>query len=205
MYARQGLYHLSHAHSPFCISYFSNRVSFFWLGWPVLQFSLFMPPPHSWDYGYTLPYSQLRWDFATFFQVLEFELRITCLLGKHTTTGARPCLQPFWSLVIFQAGLEFLPWVCLSSWFSYLRPLASWDHRCASLLLLIDWDGDLTNSLPGLALNCDPPDLCHLTRWDYRSALLCLVSESWLFHWLVFLHLSASSWASLFPETQCWN
>jgi hypothetical protein len=29
----------------------------------------------------------------------------------------------------------------------------------------------LTNYLPELALNCNPPDLCLLSSWDYRLKL----------------------------------
>jgi hypothetical protein len=39
----------------------------------------------------------------------------------------------------------------------------------------------LTNHLPGLALNRDPPDLCFLSSWDYRCehqcpACFCLIT-----------------------------
>jgi hypothetical protein len=33
----------------------------------------------------------------------------------------------------------------------------------------------LKNYLPGLASNCDPPDLCLLSSKDYRMSLWCLV------------------------------
>jgi hypothetical protein len=31
---------------------------------------------------------------------------------------------------------------------------------------------------PGLALNCDPPDLCLLSSWDYRRDHQCPASDS---------------------------
>jgi hypothetical protein len=49
--------------------------------------------------------------------------------------------------------------------------LCLWDHRYA-LSHLADWDRDLTYFLLRLALNCDPPDLCLLSSWDYRVELL---------------------------------
>jgi hypothetical protein len=33
------------------------------------------------------------------------------------------------------------------------------------------------NYLPGLASNCDPPDLCLLSSWDYRHFFVCPFSS----------------------------
>jgi hypothetical protein len=57
MLAVQILYHLSHAPTPFCFSYFPDRVSCFLMGLmldydPSTQLHGF---PHSWDYRNTLP------------------------------------------------------------------------------------------------------------------------------------------------------
>jgi hypothetical protein len=41
--ARQALYHLSHASSPFCVSYFSDMVLCFCLGLPQTMILLLMP------------------------------------------------------------------------------------------------------------------------------------------------------------------
>jgi hypothetical protein len=44
------------------------------------------------------------------------------------------------------------------------------------------------NSLPGVALNCDPPDLCLLSSWDYIGEPLAAgKSEGFLFVCFVFL------------------
>jgi hypothetical protein len=46
-------------------------------------------------------------------------------------------------------------------------PPTNWDNSCAQHAQLVYWHGSLTNFLPGLVLNCDPPDLCFSSIGDY--------------------------------------
>jgi hypothetical protein len=87
--ARLALYHLRHAPTLFYCSYFSNRISWFFLGWPGLWYPCLWLL-HIWDHWHIPPHVNywLRWGF--------------------------------------------------------------------------------TNFLPNLTWNCDPPDLCLLSNWDYR-------------------------------------
>jgi hypothetical protein len=67
--ARQVLYHLRHAPSPFCFSYFSDRVSYFLPRADLRLKSSYTGLPLSWNHKYTPPCSAswLRWGLANFF------------------------------------------------------------------------------------------------------------------------------------------
>jgi hypothetical protein len=67
----QVLYHLSHASSPFCFSYFSCSVSHLCLGWSG-PWSFFFFLPCSWDYRCVSSCAAylLRWALANFLPVL---------------------------------------------------------------------------------------------------------------------------------------
>jgi hypothetical protein len=54
----------------------------------------------------------------------------------------------------------------------YVAEMAGTRHYAQ---LFIGCHGGLTNFLPRLALNHDPPDLCLLISWDYRCGLQCPV------------------------------
>jgi hypothetical protein len=66
----------------------------------------------------------------------------------------------FWlrSCIFALAGLRWQP--------SYL--LCSWDYRCTTQCLSFHPGGVSLTFLPRLASNHSPPDLYHLSSWDYR-------------------------------------
>jgi hypothetical protein len=118
--------------------------------------------------------------FVFVFSVLKLKLRALKLLCRHSTTWATS--PPFFALVIFQAGSHlfffFLPRqactvIFLPSASHVARTIGTGHHA-----QLIDWDGGVTNFLPGMALNCNPPDLCLLSSWGYRHKPLCLAGNS---------------------------
>jgi hypothetical protein len=82
--------------------------------------------------------------------------------------------QGLFAFIIFQIkSLVFVPgWPGLqSSYFSFPH---SWDdrHTTMSSFYWLRWD--LTNFLPKLG-NCDPPNLCFPSSWDYMHELPCPV------------------------------
>jgi hypothetical protein len=65
--ARQVLYHLNHASSPFCLKYFSNKVSNLCPGRPGLPAAYSCFPSSQNDRCTTIPsFYRLRWDFFFF-------------------------------------------------------------------------------------------------------------------------------------------
>jgi hypothetical protein len=62
----------------------------------------------------------------------------------------------FWSVVGFELKAS-----CLLSFTTRVTPPALFGLGIFEI-------GGLVNYLPGLASNCDPPDLCLLSSWDYR-------------------------------------
>jgi hypothetical protein len=89
------------------------------------------------------------------------------LLGKCSTTWATP--PALFALVIFQVKScdSPLPFMALDhdppTYASHC-----WDYR-GTLPCLACWlRWELSNFLPGLALNCNPSDLCLQSNWDYR-------------------------------------
>jgi hypothetical protein len=98
--------------------------------------------------------------------VLGFELRAMPLLDRCSTPWAMP--QHF-CFSYFLNGISLLcpgwpgPQSC------YLSVLCKWDDRCTPLCPAFYWlIWGLTNFLPRLALNHDPPNLYLLSSWDYR-------------------------------------
>jgi hypothetical protein len=99
------------------------------------------------------------------------ELRYLCLLGKCYSTWAIP--PAFFDFRLsFGYSLMFLPGAGLdSNLLAYSLPY-NWEHRHIHHAWLISWDGGLANFLPGLASNCNLPDLCLPSSRDYRCELL---------------------------------
>jgi hypothetical protein len=107
--------------------------------------------------------------YFIFFLVLEFELRVLQLLGRHSTIWAT-----------FQLFLLWLFWKqCLSFWlrFSCFR-LPALDGMTGiyhnTQFSSIEMGFSLTFFLPGLALNCDPSSL----RFGMTGAHHC--AQLWL-------------------------
>jgi hypothetical protein len=97
--------------------------------------------------------------------VLGFELR--ALPGRCSIIWAMPpALFRFSHFHIgFFAQGSLGPWSNICLWFG-------WGYRHAPLCsaCLLGWD--LANFLPGLVSNCDLPDLCNLSIWDYKHVSL---------------------------------
>jgi hypothetical protein len=86
--------------------------------------------------------------------------------GLCTTTWAMlPALS---ALVIFFFWIGCLQFCLghLGQRSLYLYLLSSW--ACTTTPNLLIEMGGLTKLLPRLALNCNPPDLCFQSSWDYR-------------------------------------
>jgi hypothetical protein len=66
-------------------------------------------------------------------------------------------------LLIFSVGSCVFAWAGMDLSLPTYRLQCSWAHRW-----LVDWGGGLASFLPGLALNCDPPNFYLLSSWDYR-------------------------------------
>jgi hypothetical protein len=76
---------------------------------------------------------------------------------------------------------------------SYFSTSASSTARMTSIYLcvqLFPWNGDLTNFLPYLASNLDPPNLCFPSSWNYKCEPLHLAQK-------VFLIPKRSKWTFL--------
>jgi hypothetical protein len=57
---------------------------------------------------------------------------------------------------------------------SYLYLLCKWDYRCIVLYFAYWLKWGLSDFLPGVAWNHEPPNLCLPSSWDYRNQPLCL-------------------------------
>jgi hypothetical protein len=87
-----------------------------------------------------------------------FELRASHLVGKLSTTQAKP--PALFALVIFHTGSSIFAKGGAGPWSSYLSFPRSWDDKYLTLCppFLLQWS--LTNFLPRLVLNCNPSYLC---------------------------------------------
>jgi hypothetical protein len=103
-----------------------------------------------------------------FQQVLGFERRGSRLRGRCSATWYTP--PALFTLVIFKI------WSCIVAWLIWtisLLPMpstyasSSWLGSLPQLLACWFW-WSLSNVLPRLASNCNPPDLCLPNSWVYR-------------------------------------
>jgi hypothetical protein len=101
-----------------------------------------------------------------FLAVLEFELRVPCLLGRHTTTSA---MSPDLFCFIFQIRYCFFPWVVLR-WRSYqLWPHVVGITDVCHYTWHIVWDGVLANFILGLVSTAILSISSSWVGWDYRQ------------------------------------
>jgi hypothetical protein len=104
------------------------------------------------------------------FLFLQFELRASRLLSRCAMLGHTPssfCFSYFSNRV-----LSLCPG-CPGLRSSYLCfPHSSGDRHALSHTTSLAEMG-VVKFLPGLAYNCDPPDLRLPSRWDYRCVTLC--------------------------------
>jgi hypothetical protein len=101
-----------------------------------------------------------RYKFFFLLMVLEFELRVLNLMGRHY------CLShTLFALVVSEIGSCFiLALYWLRSVFSYLCSPHSWVNRSVPPCpAFIGWDGGLKNFFPRLTLNHDFRNLCLLS------------------------------------------
>jgi hypothetical protein len=78
------------------------------------------------------------------------------------------------------------------------------DHRYTPSYLAY-WDGDLANFLPRLASNCDPPNLCLLSSWDYITFDFSgTIVERIIFVKMWGLHLLSYAFSVLFKFIKFW-
>jgi hypothetical protein len=99
--------------------------------------------------------------------VLGLELRALHLLDRCSTTWTIP--QPIFALVIFQIGSSaFCLWPASDCDLPTCAFHIAWVIGTYYHIWLFSWDGGLTNFLPGLASNHNPPNLPLPSRWDYR-------------------------------------
>jgi hypothetical protein len=83
-----------------------------------------------------------------FFVVLEFELRVSCLPGRPSTTIATPLALFHFSYLSNRVSC-FSPRADFKPRSSYPCLLHSWGYRCEPSYLLICWNGIFLSFCPG--------------------------------------------------------
>jgi hypothetical protein len=88
--------------------------------------------------------------------------------GLNPALPLQPWCQPFICFsYFFREHLILSLEVSFRVPFPYLYLPHSCDYRHENHAWIIDRDG-ISNFLPGLVSNCDPPNFCPLSSWDYR-------------------------------------
>jgi hypothetical protein len=83
---------------------------------------------------------------------------LTCLLDRNSTTWATPL--DLFALVILEIGSWFLPRLAFTAILLFYASCCSLDDRHVSPCKVFSpWGDILQTFLPGLAWNCDPPNL----------------------------------------------
>jgi hypothetical protein len=88
--------------------------------------------------------------------------------------------SPFWFFSYFSDRFLLLPENSLTSYSPYISLLCTYDYRQVSPSLPCLLKSSLTNFLPRLSSNCDPPNLQLLCSWNYRFVPLCLAQSFFL-------------------------
>lgn len=128
--------------------------------------------------------------------ILGFELKASCLLGRHSAFWSTPLL--FFPLVIFETGSHIFAWAILNT--SHLARITGIQHHAQLFLLR----RGLTNFLACAVSNCDPSYRYLSSSWDYFSHMFICWNNIGLSFWVFkksyctinsFLGLNFSSWS----------
>jgi hypothetical protein len=148
------------------------------------------------DYTFSLSFFLSFFLFFFFLVVLGVRRKALHLVGRYSITWATP--SDLFTLVIFEIGSCFMPrlaWTVIL----FILPYAS--GMTTEPTHWLRWSP--ANSLPGLTLNLDPPNLCLPSSYYYRHEPLhmALITHFFVGQWfeLRASHLQSrhsTSWAS---------